>query len=158
MSSRGLFNPSLLSSGSLCTHRGLLCGTYFTAVQLPWRGLRDRHDHVSYLLLLLLRVKTWHPQNLLYFLLHVLHRLVHEFRTSMESSDASAQMFVLISTCCFCATSRVLLRSWAIFMPVWLEASLRAIPLTSTDRISWSELARAATQVEASVARGVSSS
>ena len=38
------------------------------------------------------------------------------------------------------------------------QATLRAIPLTSTDRISWSELARAATQVEAPVARGVSSS
>ena len=49
----------------------------------------------------------------------------------------SAQMFVLRSTSCFCGSARVLLRSWAIFMTVWLEA-LRPVRSKGPRCFTWS--------------------
>ena len=92
---------------------------------------------------------------LLYFLVNVLQRLVDEFWQSSASREPYNTMCV--AAMCKCPPS---ITSLLVYLrsPYVTQATLRAIPPTSTDRISWSELARAATQVEAPVARGVSSS
>ena len=91
------------------------------------------------------RIRT--PHMLLYFLVNVLQRLVDEFWQSRASSEPYVTMCV--ATMSKCPPSIIGLLVY-LRSPYLSPTTVRAFPPTSKDRIFWSELARAATQFEAS--------
>ena len=92
-------------------------------------------------------VRTRTPHMLLYFVVNVLKRLVDEFWESSESSEPYVAMCV--ATMSKCPPSIIGLLVY-LRSPYLSPTTVRAFPPTSKDRIVWSELARAATQFEAS--------
>ena len=87
------------------------------------------------------------PHMLLYFLVNVLQRLVDEFLQSSAYSEPYVTMCV--ATMSKCPPSIIGLLVY-LRSPYLSPTTVRAFPPTSKDRIFWSELARAATQFEAS--------
>ena len=92
---------------------------------------------------------------LLYFLVNVLQRLVDEFWQSSASSEPYVTM--CLATMSKCPPSIIGLLVY-LRSPYLSPTTVRAFPPTSKDRIFWSELARAATQFEASASASASMS
>ena len=100
-------------------------------------------------------VRTRTPHMLLYFLVNVLQRLVDEFWQSSAASEPYVTMCA--ATMSKCPPSIIGLLVY-LRSPDLSPTTVRAFPLTSTDRIFWSELARAETQFEAPPSASASTS
>ena len=98
-------------------------------------------------------VRTRTPHKLLYFLLNVLQRFVDQFWQSSAASEPYVTMCVAAMSKCPPSIIGLLVY---LGSPCLSPATVTAIPPTSTDPIFSSELARAATQFEASASASAS--